>query len=519
MKSIKNTKTYSVLGIMSIIVAFLFLTIPSTVVGQYGYASYDYGGYGGGYGGYGYASYDYGGDYGYASYDYGLGDYGYASYDYGLGDYGYASYDYGGDYGYASYDYGLGDYGYASYDYGLGDYGYASYDYGLGDYGYASYDYGGDYGYASYDYGLGDYGYASYDYDDLADVGYVSGNGDDLVDTGMLAYTPTYGCLGSECGGGIPVMREVSEGGGGGLPIPSGGGGGSTGGGGSSGGSSGGGGFSGDRGGSSTYIVTSTSDMEVQCIIDDNRVEVGEEVRFEVEIEDGESPYEIDWDFDDGEDGDSRIERHTFDKKGTYHVMVVVEDDEGDRDSDNCTVYVGDEEDSDDWDMQCLVDDTSIEEGDTVEYEVEIDDCDDIDYIEWYGDISGDDETERVRYNRDGHYEVSVKVSCDHEIKRDTCPVVRVSDEDDDDDGINVITSTGLPTPSGQLASLSSVFLSQVPYTGPVEDIIRIISIILGSLIFAFLVALGLKKQRAVKRISNRIAEFRQRNKEAKMTT
>ncbi len=193
----------------------------------------------------------------------------------------------------------------------------------------------------------------------------------------------------------------------------------------------------------------------------------------------------------------------------------------GDNNCNNTTTIITSNDQDKDYDLDviCRVSKTRIREGDTVTYEVEIRGGKPSYRIEWSGDISGDDEEERVRYNRRGSYRVSVEVR-DSKGNRasDECSIVVVDreDEDDDDDDrrVTVTTNTGLGTPTGNLASLESVFLSQVPYTGP-GDVAKVLGVVALIAIWSTAIAMYLKKQRAVKSVSNKIADFKEQNKNA----
>ena len=260
------------------------------------------------------------------------------------------------------------------------------------------------------------------------------------------------------------------------------------------------------------------------CRVSDTDIEEGDKVTYSVYIDGGDSPFEIKWKGDIS--GDDTVERVRYNRKGTYEVSVMVTDDHGRMASDDCADVDVDDDDrpnnpNDDLEVICRVSDTSIDEGDVVTYTVEIDGGDSPYDIDWRGDISGDDRRERVRYNREGRYEVYVVVEDDDGNRdSDDCSTVRVDDDhdnnndDDDDRNVNVFASTNLSTPTGQLASLESVFLSQVPYTGP-EDVAKVAGIIALALLWSMGIAMWLKKRRSVNSVSNKIEEFKRRNKEA----
>ena len=209
-------------------------------------------------------------------------------------------------------------------------------------------------------------------------------------------------------------------------------------------------------------------DLSVTCEVDDRTVEVDEYVTFTAVVEGGEYPYEYEWDGDiEGEDDDNRTLHVRYDDEGYYYVTVTVRDDDGNFDYASCPSVRVEEEDDDDFEITCEVDDTSVEVGDEVEFTVDIDGGNGPFEYEWDGDIEGEDDDERrlrVEYDDEGRYYVDITVTDDDGRRRnDSCSVVRVSDDDDDDHDINV-SSDDVPT--GQLASLDSVFLNQVPVTG-----------------------------------------------------
>ncbi len=185
----------------------------------------------------------------------------------------------------------------------------------------------------------------------------------------------------------------------------------------------------------------------------------------------------------------------------------------------NNTVVARNDDEDEDFDVICRVSDSSIDEGDTVTFSVDIDGGERPYDIEWDGDISGDGASERVRFNRSGTYEAEVTVEDDNGRRaRDTC-TVRVGDEDEDDDddddddrNVNVVTRTNLGTPTGNLASLDSVFLSSVPYTGP-KDILNALGVLAFIAIWSTAVAMYFKKRRQVRATAGRLEAFKAINK------
>ena len=166
-----------------------------------------------------------------------------------------------------------------------------------------------------------------------------------------------------------------------------------------------------------------------------------------------------------------------------------------------------------DLDVVCRVSDSNIEEGDRVTFTADVDGGDSPYDYDWSGDTEGVDRNDdqiTVRYRDNGTYTVRVKVTDDNgDTASDTCTV------DVGDDGIRIITSG---TPNGQLASLSSVYLSQVPYTGP-EEIMKGIGFVAGILVFSVLSVFLLTSNRRKRKVSAKLSEFKESNKLAKQIT
>lgn len=268
----------------------------------------------------------------------------------------------------------------------------------------------------------------------------------------------------------------------------------------------------------------SHQDLEINCTVGDRSIDEGDRTRFEVEISGGDVPYDIDWDFGDGDSSSDRIVNHRYDDAGNYRAKVTVEDDRGDRITDTCpTVNVDKKKNSnnngnDNLKIECIVDDTTINKGDYVTYKVNIDGGRSPFRIDWNGSITGNDKTERVRFNSEGKYKTSVTVRDNRNNKAtESCPDVYVGKTSNNN--VTVVSSNNHSNNStaqtGQLASLSSVFLSQVPYTGP-EDVLMILGIIALVLVWSIGVGTWLRKQRFIKSASRKIEDFKEKNRLAK---
>lgn len=258
--------------------------------------------------------------------------------------------------------------------------------------------------------------------------------------------------------------------------------------------------------------------LEVICRVSDTRIEEGERVTFSAEVYGGDRPYDYDWDGDIS--SSNREVSVRFDHEGNYHASVEVTDDRGRKAHDECpTVIVEEEEEEfDDFDIMCVVSDTRIEEGDRVTIEVDIDGGNSPFEIRWTGDVNDvddfdrNDRSQRVRFDDEGRYDFEVRVrDNDGRVRTDDCPVIIV---DDEDNNTQVITSGNLSNNTGNFASVDSVYLNQVPYTGP-EDVAKAIGffslILFWSLAGAVLVRTNMKK----KAKSKEILAFKEANKNA----
>lgn len=354
-------------------------------------------------------------------------------------DYDYDSFDSFDDYyGYGGYE----DYG-GGYGYGYEDYGYGGYD----DYGYGYddcyYDDCYDYGYE--DYGYDDYGYGGYDdcYDDCYD---------------------DYGGGYDYSSGNISIVNDNYN----------------------------------YNSNTNTNVNTNVrEDIEAFCIPSISSGEVGDTVIWTVTQTGSNKPL-YHWTGSDGLSGNTAAVSKTYTSRGTKSAAVTITSTGGKRSTTvNCgSVIIGDRDDDDDdddndndeFDLECIARPDEAEIGETVRWIAEVDgvDEDDVDF-EWSGDADGDDQEVTERYNREGTYRARVRAEYRNETETATCEVDVEDDDRNRDSRVSVIsTPTFTPPPA-----LSSVYLSQIPYTGASENakiVGFILTLILASIAGAYMI-------------------------------
>jgi hypothetical protein len=256
--------------------------------------------------------------------------------------------------------------------------------------------------------------------------------------------------------------------------------------------------------------------LDVSCTVSDRTIEEGDSVTYTADADGGRGSYTYRWYGDTS--GSARSITQRYSNSGVYSAYVRVTDQDGRSAVANCdSVRVEEEENhNEDFDVTCKVSDTSIEEGDSVRFTAEVDGGDSPFEYDWSGDVDENDRSFTKRFTRSGRYEVELRVRDDEgKVARDTCPIIRVDDEnndrDDDDRDVNVYTGT-LSSGRGNLAGVSSVYLNQIPYTGP-EDVAKGIAFVVGILVWSIIAALIIRNRMNKKAVSNRIAAFKEANK------
>jgi len=257
------------------------------------------------------------------------------------------------------------------------------------------------------------------------------------------------------------------------------------------------------------------NDLDLICIVSDQNIEEGDSVTFTANATGGRGSLSYQWSGDVS--GSSRSITERFYSEGNYQAFVRVTDQNGRTATADCDVEVEEEdEDEDDFDAICRVSDSSIEEGDIVRFTADVDGGNSPFDYDWSGDIDDEnDQSFSVRFNSEGTYDIELEVTDDDgRTARDTCTVrVEEEDEDDDDDDddrdINVTTDR---SDFGNLASIGSVYLNQVPYTGP-EDAAKGIAFGVGILAWSIAGALIIRKKMNKNSVSSRIEAFKNANR------
>jgi len=162
-------------------------------------------------------------------------------------------------------------------------------------------------------------------------------------------------------------------------------------------------------------------------------------------------------------------------------------------------------------DVRCEVSDSTVEEGERVEFTVDVDGGDSPFDYEWSGDVDGDDRTISERFNREGRYTARITVTDDDGNRAsDTCSV-RV-EEEDRDGSISVTSTTGLSNPNLGNPAVSSVYLSQVPYTGAGDTLMFMLWSIVGLLLTIGIVSKA-RKASYRKQVETRVEQFKEANR------
>ena len=95
--------------------------------------------------------------------------------------------------------------------------------------------------------------------------------------------------------------------------------------------------------GTDSYYSDNTETGEPTITVDIGELyegKVGESISFTATIDNGTPPYELQWDFGDGETSDEQNPSHVYNEEGTYDILLMVTDNESNYGFDNATVII-----------------------------------------------------------------------------------------------------------------------------------------------------------------------------------
>ncbi len=166
---------------------------------------------------------------------------------------------------------------------------------------------------------------------------------------------------------------------------------------------------------------------------------------------------------------------------------------------------------NDNYRVTCIVDDTTVDADDEVEFHAKVTGGKGDYEYEWFGDdgIDEDDDSFEHEFDRNGIYRVTVEVTDEDGFTTyDECDAVYVGR---DYYTANYVQDYYTGSPQGELASQNSVYLSQVPYTGA-EDVAKIFGFVALIAVWSIVIAYYFIKRKHKNTISNRIADFKKAN-------
>ncbi len=166
---------------------------------------------------------------------------------------------------------------------------------------------------------------------------------------------------------------------------------------------------------------------------------------------------------------------------------------------------------NDNYQVTCIVDDTTVDADDEVEFHAKVTGGKGDYEYEWFGDdgIDEDDDSFEHEFDRNGIYRVTVEVTDEDGFTTyDECDAVYVGR---DYYTANYVQDYYTGSPQGELASQNSVYLSQVPYTGA-EDVAKIFGFVALIAVWSIVIAYYFIKRKHKNTISNRIADFKKAN-------
>lgn len=237
------------------------------------------------------------------------------------------------------------------------------------------------------------------------------------------------------------------------------------------------------------------------CDVDDSNIQIGDYVDWSANASGGTGSYSYSW------SGTSPLSGRTgsnvsvkYSTTGTKTGTVTIHSGNKSITRTCGTVYVEDDY-NDNFTLSCNVNNTNISLGQTAIWNAYASGGNGNYYYSWSGTdgIYGTNSSISKYFNTLGTKRATVTVTSNNQTRSVVCPIL-------------VVGSNGYQNPNpAPLASLSSVYLNQVPYTG-VEDNPQFWAFIIGLFMFSALGAYMIVSKKAKVERQNKILDFKNQN-------
>jgi hypothetical protein len=251
------------------------------------------------------------------------------------------------------------------------------------------------------------------------------------------------------------------------------------------------------------YVEEQNQNLSGSCSVDDSNINVDESVRWRADASGGNGSYSYEW------SGSSPLSGRTgrdvnvyYSSAGTKYGNVTIRSGNQSITRSCGTVYVNDDYNppyNDNLNLSCTVNSANLSLGQTAVWNAYAYGGNGNYRYSWSGTdgLYGNSSVISKVFNTIGTKYATVTVTSDGKTRSVSCPTVVVSG----------LTYPNLGTP----ASLSSVYLNQVPYTG-VGDNPKFVAFIIGLFMFSALGAYMIVSKRAKIERKNKILDFKNEN-------
>jgi hypothetical protein len=196
------------------------------------------------------------------------------------------------------------------------------------------------------------------------------------------------------------------------------------------------------------------------CSVDDSNVNIGDRVTWRASASGGNGSYTYDWSGDNGLNGSNSTESKSYSSSGVKYATVRITSN-GHTVTSNCSVNV--QKPQENLQISCSANPDTADIGEKVTWKADASGGNGNYDYDWSGDdnLNGSSRTESMSYDSAGQKDATVRVTSDDgESKTAHCSV----DINDNQPNVTVYTNPDNTTPT------SEVYLSQVPYTGPMDN-------------------------------------------------